>query len=50
MVLIQFGSGIQRLTYEDYLQCPEDRCRHEIIDGDRYASANMFDDEEQSWL
>ena len=28
-----------RLTYEDYLQFPEDGRRHEIIDGDHYVSA-----------
>ena len=28
-----------KLTYEDYLQFPEDESRHEIIDGDHYVSA-----------
>ena len=28
-----------KLTYEDYLQFPEDGRRHEIIDGDHYVSA-----------
>ena len=31
-----------RLTYEDYLQFPEERRRHEIIDGDHYLSAAPF--------
>jgi hypothetical protein len=31
-----------RLTYEDYLQFPEDGRRHEIIDGAHYASAAPF--------
>ncbi|MDD9988640.1 MAG: Uma2 family endonuclease [Spirochaetaceae bacterium] len=31
-----------KLTYEDYLQLPEDGRRHEIIDGDHYVSAAPF--------
>ena len=31
-----------KLTYEDYLQFPEDGRRHEIIDGDHYVSAPPF--------
>ena len=31
-----------KLTYEDYLQFPEDESRHEIIDGDHYVSAAPF--------
>lgn len=31
-----------KLTYEDYLQFPEDGRRHEIIDGDHYVSAAPF--------
>ena len=31
-----------KLTYEDYLQLPEDGRRHEIIDGDHYLSAAPF--------
>ena len=31
-----------KLTYEDYLQFPEDGRRHEIIDGDHYLSAAPF--------
>ena len=31
-----------KLTYEDYLQFPEDGRRHEIIDGDHYVTAAPF--------
>ena len=31
-----------KLTYEDYLQFPEDGRRHEVIDGDHYLSAAPF--------
>lgn len=34
---IQDGSKI-KLTYEDYLGFPDDRNRHEIIDGDHYMT------------
>ena len=33
---------ITKLTYEDYLQFPEDGRRHEIIDGDHYVTAAPF--------
>ena len=31
-----------KLTYEDYLQFPDDRRRHEIIDGNHYVSGAPF--------
>lgn len=31
-----------KLTYQDYLQFPEDGRRHEVIDGDHYVSAASF--------
>ena len=31
-----------KLTYEDYLQFPENRRRHEIINGDHYVTAAPF--------
>lgn len=33
------ASTARRLTYDDYCQIPEDRNRHEIIDGIHYVSA-----------
>jgi Uma2 family endonuclease len=32
----------RKLTYEDYLLIPDDRFRHEIIDGKHYVTASFF--------
>lgn len=32
------NAALKKLTYQDYLQIPEDNLRHEIIDGEHYVT------------